>query len=290
MKKRMILIMTLCLIFITSAFGEASYQAENGEAFGELLTSLVNAYEIPSEENNARIQENLAVIEASSTGDYELAVSIADHWEKVYLDAEYQLNLYPEGTDPADLDLPQGKNHAFVVLGFELQDGEMTEELKGRCAAAAAAAKAYPEAILVCSGGATGQNNPENHTEAGLMKGYLSDVCGIDPARIFTDERAMTTAENAVNTLAILREQNVETMTIVTSAYHQRWGQVLYNALSAVYRQQVGYSVEIIGNYCFDIDTDVEMFKKDDRIAIRQLAQILGIPSETVNIKPEQRP
>ena len=96
----------------------------------------------------------------------------------------------------------------------------------------------------ICSGGATGPNNPDGHTEAGLMKEYLVRACGIDTSRIFTDESAMTTLENAENTFEILRAKGIRTITIVTSDYHQKWGQVLYNALAAVYAQRYGYSVE----------------------------------------------
>ena len=104
--------------------------------------------------------------------------------------------------------------HAFVVLGFELADGEMTDELKARCEAAAAAAKAFPDSSLICSGGATGENNPEGHTEAGLMKDYLTEQCGIAADRILTDEYAMTTAENALNTFAILKAQGIGVFTV----------------------------------------------------------------------------
>ena len=88
-----------------------------------------------------------------------------------------------------------------MVLGYELLNGGMTDELKGRCDAAAAAAKTFPASLLVCSGGATGQNNPQRHTEAGLMKDYLVDECGIAAERVFTDERALTTAENIISIL-----------------------------------------------------------------------------------------
>ena len=110
------------------------------------------------------------------------------------------------------------------------------------------------------------------------MKQYLVEVCGIEESRIFTDERAMTTAENAVNTFAIMKAQGVESMTIVTSSYHQRWGQALYNALAAIYEQQQGYHARLIGNYCFDTQPSVDAFLHDDRFAIFQLGQILGLP------------
>lgn len=48
--------------------------------------------------------------------------------------------MEPEITDSG---IPDTSSHAFIVLGYELKDGEMTDELKGRCKAAAAAAKMY---------------------------------------------------------------------------------------------------------------------------------------------------
>lgn len=153
----------------------------------------------------------------------------------------------------------------------------------------AAAARALPSAILVCSGGATGENNPEGHTEAGLMKKYLSEICGIDAERIFIDEKAMTTAENAVNTFEILRKNRIKTMTIVTSAYHQRWGQAVYNAVGAVFRERYNYDAEIVGNYCLEIEPSVEMYRLDDRIAVMQIAQILGLPEDVVRSLPSLR-
>ena len=157
----------------------------------------------------------------------------------------------------------------------------MTDELVGRCRAAAAAARSFPSAILVCSGGATGKNNPEGRTEAGLMKDYLVDTCGIDAGRIFTDERAMTTLENAANTFEILRANGVETFTIVTSSYHQRWSQVLYNAMAALYSQAYGYSPRIVGNYCFPVDPG-DRYRHDDRIAVRQLTDMLGLSEDVL--------
>lgn len=184
----------------------------------------------------------------------DIARALASYWGDIYLGNG---RLYCYGVDdPASL--PVSGAHAFVVLGYKLKNGEMTEELKGRCDAAAAAARAFPDSILVCSGGVTGVNNPDRHTEAGLMKDYLISQWGITPERIYTDERAMTTSENAVNTLAILREQGIEKMTIVTSTYHQYWSQMLFNSMAAQYKEKYGYSIENIGNYCYIAETDSE--------------------------------
>ena len=291
--KRIVTLMAAIVLFTAILTGmqprTTEYQIAEGNRinFGHLLSDLLDAYENDSAQVQDRLQFDLETIKAVSIRDYDVAKAIAEHWAGVYLDPEYHLNVYhdddmePEITDSG---IPDTSSHAFIVLGYELKDGEMTDELKGRCKAAAAVAKMYPNTILVCSGGATGANNPEHHTEAGMMRKYLAEQCGINPGRIFTDERAMTTAENAVNTLAILKSRGVRTMTIVTSSYHQRWGQVLYNAMSAVYGKQYGYTPEIVSNYCFSIEPENEAFRNDARIAIRQLASILHIPRQAMNL------
>ena len=264
----------------------AYFAAQRGARLGQLLRDLLTARETPAADDGQRIDADLTAIKAVSEADYPVAKAIAEHWRQVYLDPAYTLCCHGEGKLAPELDgagIPDERTHAFVVLGYELQNGEMTDELKGRCEAAAAAARSFPKTILVCSGGATGPNNPDGHTEAGLMKQYLTEVCGIDADRIFTDERALTTAENAVNTFAIMKEQGVETMTIVTSSYHQRWGQALYNALAAIYEQQYGYHARLIGNYCFDTEPSVDAFLHDDWFAVYQLGEILNLPKEQMD-------
>ena len=203
--------------------------------------------------------------------------SVADSLRRLFGGERDEALLY--GTDDPSL-LPVHGKHAFVVLGNALQNGEMTDELKGRCDAAAAAARAFPASILICSGGATGENNPEGHTEAGLMKAYLTETHGSAPARIFIDERAADTAENAVNTFYILREQGIESMTLVTSSYHQARAQVLYNAVSARFREMYGYSVDAAGSFCLDIAPADDLYVLDALTAMVQLANILNPSGE----------
>ena len=287
--KKFLLLLTvvlLCGAFLLGLWsqpGQREYKIAEGnkENFSRLLSDLLKAYETPSAEDSGIIAADLDTIAIVNRDDRTVADRIAKHWQRVYLDPDYELKLYQGGEFAPELESEGIRNtdrHAIVVLGYELKNGEMTDELKGRCDAAAAAARTFPKTILVCSGGATGANNPDRHTEAGMMKEYLTDVCGIDASRIFTDESAMTTADNAVNSLEIMREKEVQGMTIVTSSYHQRWGQVLYNAVAAAYQQQFGYAPEIIGNYCYDISPENEAFANDAKIAISQLRGILGVP------------
>ena len=267
----------LCLLPPAAAAEGAPYPSD--VTFGMLLYDMMDVYERGGDP--ARIDED-----AAELGD-DIAFSIAEHWKKVYLDPDYRLYLY--GKDDPSV-VPVHGAHAIVVLGYELKDGEMRPELKGRCDAAAALAEAFPDSILVLSGGATGNNNPKGNTEAGKMRTYLVYKCGIDAGRIFTDTRALTTAQNAVNTFRILMARGIETMTIVTSSYHQRWGQVLYNAMAAIYRQEYDYSVEIVGNFCYDTEPTVSAYRKDALIAVRQLGEILGLSAEEMSLLPRIPP
>ncbi len=290
-----LIVVLLCAAILLSLSGQRqTYRISdsNAENFSLLLSALLAAYEAPSGTDIADIEADLAAIRSVKQEDYTVARSVTDHWFRVYLDPEYRLNLHLGGdlaVELADSGIRNSVSHAFVILGYELKDGEMTDELKGRCNAAAAAARSFPEAILICSGGATGSNNPERHTEAALMKGYLTDVCRIDEGRIYTDERAMTTAENAVNSFSIMREQGVTSMTIVTSSYHQRWGQVLYNGLAAMYAQQYGWAPVIVSNYCYETEPENGMFRNDARIALSQLGSILGLSQSSFSSGPRQK-
>ena len=282
--KRILCLVLLLMLPATSVRAENLYQVSpaSAEAFGDLLIGLARAYET-RQDNSAAIAAALEAIRAADERDYAIAADIAAHWERVYLDPDYPLYCLEPGEKEASglagSEIPDSPEHAFVVLGFKLQNGEMTNELKGRCRAAAAAAHSFPHTLLVCSGGATGSNNPEYHTEAGLMKKFLVQRCGLTEDRILTDEKATSTLSNAANTFEILRNQGIRSITIVTSTYHQRWGQMVYLALSAVNRHTGGYAVEILENYCYPIQAS-ETYLHDDRFAVSQIAELLGLPSK----------
>ena len=118
------------------------------------------------------------------------------------------------------------------------------------------------------------------------MKEYLTDHCGIKAERIYTDEKATTTGENAVNTFEILRENNVRSITIVTSSYHQRRGHILYAVMAEIFRQRYGYSVDLTANYCYDIESSSPIQAYDARIAAMQIADFLSLPEDAMKVLP----
>ena len=214
-----------------------------------------------------------------------ILLEAAIRWKELFIDTGYK--LYKSGRNkPQTLGIPDPAKHGFVVLGFCLKNGKMLPELVGRCKAAATAAKAYPDALIVCTGGATGVNNPQKHTEAELMRDYLVKSCNIDAERILTDTEAMTTGENALNSIRMLAEKGVETLTVVTSVYHIRWANALFYTAAAWYREQ-GIPMDIIGNWCYNVDPAPGYDGVNYALAMTQLEEIL-LKGENALLRPPQ--
>lgn len=259
----------LLLAFCFPAFAEPAPEVApvTPDSF---LNDLYNAWAYPEADGALwRIETDLVELADPLWED------IAGHWRQVYLNPSYRL-LYYETDDPALLEIPDPSAHAFVVLGFRLRHGEMEPELMLRCRAAAAAARAYPEALVVCTGGATGSSNPEEHTEAGLMSLYLQNACGIDRSRIVTEEKAKSTVENAVNTFRILEDRGIRTFTVVTSGYHSRWAQVLFNAMASFSRRN-GKPAEMLGSWCCTVTPGGGYDFLNASLAVYQLRTLLAL-------------
>ena len=107
----------------------------------------------------------------------------------------------------------------IVVLGCGVNGTVPSLSLRNRIDAAYAYLSANPDTICVVSGG---QGPDEDITEAACMKRELTTM-GIDPARIWEEDRSTSTKENLEFTLALI-EANTglrpKTMGIVSSEYH----------------------------------------------------------------------
>ena len=279
----LIVVALLYLAIRNQMVARSPVDTDNAWHFGTLVKDLVKAYETPSEEDANTIEADLEMIRSINEDDYGVARVLADTWQEVYLNADYRLFLYGKD-DPAVLKeygVVNSPSQAIVILGLELSNGEMQPELIGRCDAAAELAEAFPNAILVCSGGATGKNNPEKRTEAGMMKQYLTENRGIDASRIYTDEEARNTVENVERTFEILEKQRVHTITIVTSQYHQKRSQGLYGVMARLYHQKRDYDIRSVGNFCYE-KTDASGNAPDYKLAIQGMVELLHIPKEAI--------
>ena len=142
-------------------------------------------------------------------------------------------------------DLPQDDTLCLVALGFQLNpDGTMRDELVERLKVLLTASQQYPSAVIVCTGGGTAANDP-TATEAGKMAEWLLDQ-GVDPSRIYAEDKSITTAQNAIYTFDILAEHcpQVSQIAIISSDYHIATGTLLFGA-EAILR---GSAVTVAGN------------------------------------------
>ena len=151
---------------------------------------------------------------------------ILELWRSVGGDLPLHYDVLPDG-------LPDSDALGIVVLGFQLApDGSMRPELLERLGVALRSAEKYPNALLVCTGGGTAADNPAA-TEAGEMAKWLV-ANGVAAERVLVEDRSLTTAQNAVYSLALLRERcpQVTQLAIVSSDYHIATGTLLFGAQS----------------------------------------------------------
>ena len=268
------------LAMLTAALLLFSVCAAEEPAADTVLKDLLTASrKYKTQKDIQKVQDDIARIRNP------ILLEAAVRWKELFIDSGYK--LFKSGRNkPQTLGIPDPAKHGFVVLGFCLKDGKMLPELVGRCKAAATVAKAYPDALIVCTGGATGTNNPNKNTEAELMRNYLVKSSGIDPARILVDPDAMTTEENAINSLGMLAEKGVGTVTVVTSVYHMRWANVLFYTAAAWYREQ-GIPMEIIGNWCYNVDPAPGYDGVNSSIAMTQLEEML-LSGENAMLHPAE--
>ena len=152
---------------------------------------------------------------------------LADKWTRILdlWEAPVAVNAaLPDG-------LPTDDTLCLAALGFQLNpDGTMRPELIGRLNVLRAAAQQYPNAVIVCTGGGTAANDPAA-TEAGRMAAWLYEH-GVDPSRVYVEDKSLTTAQNAVYTFDLLASRcpQVTRIAIVSSDYHIATGVLLFGA------------------------------------------------------------
>lgn len=157
----------------------------------------------------------------------EIDPQLAGKWTSILKLWETPIEVNAELPD----DLPQDDSLCLVSLGFQLKpDGTMRDELIERLKVLLAASKQYPNAVIVCTGGGTAAKDP-TATEAGKMAEWLRDR-GVDPVRIYVEDKSITTAQNAIFTFDILEEHcpQVTQIAVISSDYHIATGTLLFGA------------------------------------------------------------
>ena len=153
--------------------------------------------------------------------------ALANKWGRIMelWDATISVN------DALPDDLPADDTLCLVALGFQLNpDGTIRDELIERLKVLLAASEKYSQAVIVCTGGGTATEN-STATEAGRMAQWLYEQ-GVDPSRIFVEDKSVTTAQNAIFTFDILEAHcpQVTQIAIISSDYHIATGTLLFGA------------------------------------------------------------
>lgn len=106
-----------------------------------------------------------------------------------------------------------------IVLGSKIYGNRPSRMLRSRLDAAADWLEAHPHSHCVVSGGL---GEGESFTEAEVMKAYLVNDRGIDPARIACEDTSTDTRENTAFSMAVIEKQgwNKE-VAIATQVFHQ---------------------------------------------------------------------
>ena len=102
----------------------------------------------------------------------------------------------------------------LLVLGYQLDDDQMSKTLIYRVERAYEYASRYPDCKIIVSGGITGKNTV---SEASLMKDALV-AYGINEERIIVEDKSTSTVENLEYCKSLLQEG--EKIVCISSNYH----------------------------------------------------------------------
>lgn len=128
--------------------------------------------------------------------------------------------LHATPSEVPDRTMPRDAHHAIVVLGAGLEtNGFAKPKLLGRLEQCLKLARMYPKAPIILTGG----NQKEGVTEAYVMNLWCRKK-GISRKRLFLEDRARDTVENALFTARILQKLGITHVTLVTSSSHVRRG------------------------------------------------------------------
>lgn len=113
----------------------------------------------------------------------------------------------------------EAQSNTAIVLGCKVNGESPGPFLRSRINAAYDYLSKNPEAVAVLSGG---QGNGENISEAECMFRSLTEK-GIDPSRLFLEDKSTNTQENFKYSLEILKEKGItdNNITVITNDFHE---------------------------------------------------------------------
>lgn len=219
--KRVKLLLCLLLPAVLLWFGISASADYDFDTYS-IVSDLVYTYKMRQTSAYREISELLSALSEKDPALGSVWSRIMKYWEYVGTDMTVNYDVLPDG-------LPADGSLCIVVLGYALtSEGEMADELIGRCRTALACAEKYPDAYIAVTGGGTAGGRHEE-TEADLMAQWLIDN-GVTPDRLIIENRSLTTGENAQRTCAMILEHypEIRQIAVVTSDYHIQLGCLVF--------------------------------------------------------------
>lgn len=172
-------------------------------------------------------------------------------WEKMMNTWQYVDQSMPVSQGVLPYGLPQDDSLAIVVMGYALNaNGTMRSEMEDRLIVALASAQRYPNAYIICTGGATARYS--SNTEAGVMANWLKEQ-GVSASRIITETKSYSTTANAQNTYKILTESypQIKSLAVISSDYHIYRSVLAFQAMSDYASTVNGTAaIPVVANAC----------------------------------------
>lgn len=129
--------------------------------------------------------------------------------------------------------LPNSSTSYIVILGYALDNnGKMQKEMLKRLNVCLEAAKKYPNAQIITTGGVP----KKGKTESGVMRDWLIKH-GIKANRIIQENLSTNTVENSLFSVRDVVDNNGKNILLVTSASHMRRAYFLFNQAKNVVKE-----------------------------------------------------
>ena len=227
----------------------------------QLMHAVYSKLENDQESFEAGIKR-IETIDSKKAGDYKEKIHFVDEMKDLTFETEIPNNL-------------SENNHVFIVLGYALSDeGEIQEPLEERLKVAEKAAKTYPDSKIIVTGGVPKQGI----TEAEVMFDWLVEN-GIDEERIIKENMATDTIENALFSMDIVDREELEDVTLITSATHMRRALTLFYEANQMInnKNEVDRDFSHIVYFDYEDDEETEMTEAEELVIYRDLMRTSGI-------------
>lgn len=250
----------LSLVLVLPLAVPARAAEEKPQTYIRKLLNYYLHYQETAETDIRALLEQLGRVDPSEAAIWE---HIIKQWSWIHREMEVPADILPDG-------LPEDDSLCIVIMGYCLNsDGSMQRELIRRLEVALRSAQKYPNAYVLCTGGATSGRG--NITEAGAMAKWLEDR-GIEKHRILQEKSAMSTTQNAIKSCKLLVRDypQVEKLAVITSDYHIYQSCILFAGMCGY----TGGTMEVAGSavYATGAGTDNSLSQQ-----AQNLAQLAGV-------------